>query len=570
MHYQNYVNTMSQFVRCLFLVFLCLSISGCTPNSDKLDQAEQMMAQHPDSALKLLQTIHPAQFIHSSEKALYSLLLSQAYDRNEIYITSDSIITIATQFYGKENPDRAGSAWLYSSRCAKNRGNIETQAAALLRAQGFAELATNHKLRALIHCDKADMYKVQEQFDSCILQNKKGLQEFAKANDKFNVCLASITIGLQYSTVNIPDSSKHYLLYAEKIAKLINAKKLFSPIYKSLGNCEIHLNNYRKALEYYMKAPKTGNHIFDENQWYLISNIYMLMGKVDSAEYFIRKVKTPKNMNVGYYTLRKQICEKQKNTQQALFYANQLLLAKDSFYTHSLKTSFAGMERRFMYDKLNDQNNRLKIESARKTTIILIISLLVSIGIIGFMYWSLRIHKRKLEMERELNEKEIDLLQQATANNELLERQLEIVRQLNDKEKDLLQQATENNKLLQMKNDIQQQLLLFIEQYRLGAGKGNMDIQARIDDQNIRKQIILYIDCKYNNISERLYKEHLELQLNERDVYICCMLLAGFTSGMIAVILNLQLNSVNTLRGRLRKKLKIENNEKLPEALSKL
>lgn len=566
----NIIQAMSTFVRYLFLSFISLYLIGCTANSEKLTKAEQLMEQYPDSALKLLKSMDPSQLIHSSEEALYSLLLSQAYDRNEIYITSDSIITIATQYYGKENPNRAGNAWLYSSRCAKNRGNAEVQAEHLLKAQEFAEQSTDYKLRALIYCDKADMYKLQQQNDSCIVLNKKGLQEFIKANDKYNVCLTAITLGLAYTTVDNPDSCIKYLLYAESIAMQINANELFSPIYKGLGNCEIDLNNYPKALEYYKKAPKTGNPVYDENQLYLISNIYSLMDKTDSAEYFIQKIKCPESMNVAYYHLRKKICDKQQNLEQSLYYANKLLVAKDSFYTKSLQTSFAGLQRKFTYNKLNDQNNKLKIESANKTAIILIISLVVSIGIIAFMYWSLRIYKRELKMERQLNDVKKDLLEKATENNELLERQLEIERQLKENEKDLLQKATENYKLLRMQNDLQQQLLLFIEQYRLGAGKGNINIQASMDDENIRKQIILYVDCKYNNISQRLYKEHLDLKLNERDVFVCCMLLAEFTSGMIAVILNLQLSSVNILRSRLRKKLKIENNEKLTEALSKL
>jgi DNA-binding CsgD family transcriptional regulator len=541
---------------------------GCTQESDKLKQAEQLMVQHHDSALMLLQSIHPSQFIRSSDKALYSLLLSQAYDRNEIYITSDSIISVATQYYGNENPDRAGSAWFYSSRCAKNRGNTETQAAALLKAQEFAGLTTNHKLRALIHCDKADMYKVQQQYDSSLILNKKGLQEFFKANDLYNVCLTAITLGLQYSSLNCTDSSKHYLLYAEKVAKSINAHKLFSSIYKGLGNCEIHLNDYRKALKYYKMAPKTENLVYDENQLYLISNIYLLMGKTDSADYFIRKVKCPESMTVAYYMLRKQLCEKQNDVQQSLYYANQLLIAKDSFYTHSLKTSFAGMERRFKYDRLNDQNNELKIESDGKTSIILVISLLVSIGIIGFMYWSLRIYKRKLEMERELNEKEKDLLQKATENNGLLERQLEIERQLNIKEKDLREKVVENNELLQMQNNLQTHLLQYIDQYKLNAGKGNLNISTKLDDDKIKEEIIFYVDTKYNDVSRRLKKQYY--LLNDIEIYVCCMLLAGFNTGMIATILSYKNDSVNTQRTRLRKKFQLENNENLIDFLCNL
>lgn len=561
---------MSQYFRYVLFAFLCLGLVGCLSDHGKLKKAEQWMETHPDSALTLLQGMDASQFIRPSQKALYSLLLSQAYDRNEIYIPSDSIINIATQYYGRANPERAGKAWLYSSRCAKNRGNAEVQADALLKAQEFAGLTTNYKLQALIYCDKADMYKAQEQLDSCVALNKKGLQAFNKANDKYNVCLTAITLGLVYSSMVKPDSGKHYLLYAEKIARSIQAHQLFSPIYKSLGNCEIHLKDYRKALYYYRKAPKTGNDVYDENQWYLISNIYHLMGKTDSAHYYIQRVKRPENMTVNYYKLQKQISESQQDLKQALFYSNQLLQAKDSFYARNLESSFAGLERRFKYDKLNDQNNRLRIEGARKTTVILIIILLVSIGVIVFLYWSMRMYKHKLDMERQLNDVEKDLLHKANENNELLALQLEIERRLSENEKDLLQKATENNKLLRMQSDLQQQLLLFIEQYRLGAEKGKISIQAHMDDENIRKQIILYVDCKYNNISQRLYKDHLDLRLTERDVYICCMLLAGFTSGMIAVILNMQLSSVNVLRGRLRKKLKIENNEKLPEALSKL
>lgn len=144
------------FCLCTFLGISVLC--GCSNVPDKLKTAESLMETAPDSAYHLLQKIKPGQLNTRSDKAFYALLMSQALDKKNIQVESDSLIEIATDYYNDKDPVRAAYAWFYMSRCANNRGNANIHAAALLKAQEYAEQTDNYKLRGLVYGDKGIIY----------------------------------------------------------------------------------------------------------------------------------------------------------------------------------------------------------------------------------------------------------------------------------------------------------------------------------------------------------------------------------------------------------------------------
>ena len=66
--------------------------------SDTHKQAEAVMQEYPDSALALLTAINPDELTTDRGRAMHALLLSQAYDKNYIDLTDDSLITIGRLF----------------------------------------------------------------------------------------------------------------------------------------------------------------------------------------------------------------------------------------------------------------------------------------------------------------------------------------------------------------------------------------------------------------------------------------------------------------------------------------
>jgi len=90
--------------RVYIFPLICLCFFGCSLIPGELKTAEELMETSPDSALKVLRGIRRIQLINPADKALYALLMSQAYDKNDIKIESDSLISIAANYYDKKNP----------------------------------------------------------------------------------------------------------------------------------------------------------------------------------------------------------------------------------------------------------------------------------------------------------------------------------------------------------------------------------------------------------------------------------------------------------------------------------
>ncbi|MBR5856619.1 MAG: hypothetical protein IKY70_05040, partial [Bacteroidales bacterium] len=76
-----------------------------------------LMQNFPDSSLFILQSISPEQLKTEREVALYSLLYSQAIDKNYIDITNDSIIAKAVCYYSnRTDENRKAQSWYYLGR----------------------------------------------------------------------------------------------------------------------------------------------------------------------------------------------------------------------------------------------------------------------------------------------------------------------------------------------------------------------------------------------------------------------------------------------------------------------
>ena len=68
-----------------------------------LNAAESLMESQPDSALRMLQRIDTLATLSGERRARHALLLSQAYHKNYIDLTDDSLISIAVNYYEQTN-----------------------------------------------------------------------------------------------------------------------------------------------------------------------------------------------------------------------------------------------------------------------------------------------------------------------------------------------------------------------------------------------------------------------------------------------------------------------------------
>jgi len=515
------------------IILICLLQASCTQYKPDLQLAEQLMERAPDSALHILQRIPANKISGKADHALYALLMSQALDKNDIKTESDSLTSIATEYYNADEPERAGYAWFYQARTAQNRDKVKEQANDLLKAQEFSEKTTNNKLQGLVYGDKGMMYSAQKQYDSSICYFKRTYQSLDKIHDYYNCLLSLIYIGGDFRQLSKYDSALVYFHQAESLSNHVKAPLVISSLYRNLGSGYLKKGDYKRALQYFKKVPWTGVALYDNNKWLLIANVFIKLNEGDSTRYYLNKVNPSKELAPNYYEVWMKLNEKNGNLENALSYAKKINIATDTLYETKLKISFAGLEKKFKYQSLQIANQNLIISNKQKGIYLLWALLLLITSTLLIVLWRLRVKKQLLRQEKALVESEKLKFEKERENNLLLEKQVKF----------------------------QNILMLNIEQHRKNSIKRPNSGSENSDQSksNFYDELIACMDLEYNDISHRLKQRFPNL--TQQDILICCFLLARFDTGMIASVMDVKNDSMLTRRSRLRAKLKLSTFE---------
>ena len=135
-------------------VFTLLVFGSCQRNSTvelRLNHAEELMSEHPDSAWHILESIDRKALDSRRIRARHALLSSQALDKNYIDVNNDSLIRIAIDYYANHGSyeDRA-KAYYYHAIVQGNASNTEAAIKALVIAEEYAKKTRDTLLNGLI------------------------------------------------------------------------------------------------------------------------------------------------------------------------------------------------------------------------------------------------------------------------------------------------------------------------------------------------------------------------------------------------------------------------------------
>ena len=167
----------------------------------RLSSADEIMNEHPDSALSLLKSIDSREFKSSHNQALYALLLSQAYDKNFIDLTNDSLISIAVNHFSNGNNHRYSMlAHYYHARIHYNAGNLPDCVTSCLKAEQSGLNTQEHLYLGLIYRLLLDIFNQSYNFDKNLnMPNfhftiSKNLKAYHISNLLLEILLVHITM----------------------------------------------------------------------------------------------------------------------------------------------------------------------------------------------------------------------------------------------------------------------------------------------------------------------------------------------------------------------------------------
>jgi tetratricopeptide (TPR) repeat protein len=514
------------------LFLLVFSAVSCIQNP-KLTEAELLFETDYDSACAVLCKIEPERLISRKDKAIYALSLTRAKFYQGKSDSGDSLINIAIDYFDNRDPHRASLAWFYKAKTDAMNQNFDQQIVSLFNAQDYTLKSGNDKLLTYIFLDRATLFQNQGKNDSALVNFKNALKNFKLQGEDLNALYVETQLASLYIILKQYDEAEKICLTMLKNEDKMPAE-YSSTFYRTLGSVYYQQRDYTRSVQVLKKTPLTQDKVFNDNLSLLIANSYFANSQFDSARIYLEGISHYDRMATDYHKLWKKLYVSDGNYPKAIESMESVIASMDSTYKNRIDESFEGLEKKYNYQKLQIQNKDLELKNVRSKLMVLLSIIVIASIIIVFIFYRNKSRLKQIKSEREL-------LKQKT-----LQAQKEI----------------ENAKLIENQMVLQKIVITNLEQYRANATKKNEHIRvgfSPVKNEHFYHELLTAVDLQYNNFSKRILKKFS--QLNETDILICCLILAGFDTGMMAAVLNIKFESMNVKRSRLRKKLKLDISE---------
>ncbi len=267
---------------CIFRIFVvllaglaCLT-QGCGTSGEvkeRLDLVETVMDQNPDSAALLLSEIDPSRLHHPADTLRYLLL-----DNFVRYKNFDDSLDLdglkrAAEYFGEHNqPHNAMLSLLMAGR-VQTLKNMHGQAAvSLLQAAELAEKLADSYYEGLVHYAMYTLYSDFYDSSHQLFYSRKAFEAFTRAGRPDWAEYARMGITISYH--NAKHETKA-LEEAEVLRK--NAVELGD---SSLATRALLMAAISSAdslphlsAKYYAMALETDSLLFDQNDWYVLSDL---------------------------------------------------------------------------------------------------------------------------------------------------------------------------------------------------------------------------------------------------------------------------------------------------------
>ncbi len=557
----------SLITKALPFLLLCTTFFSCRDGGRTesiLRTADSLMEGHPDSALSILRR-DSLEICRSGKdyRLWYALSRTEADDKCYILHVSDSTMRAAANYY-----DSHGSA-LQRVRADYLLGRVYCD----MHLYGHALASFNKAIAVDAENDSViNRYKARSATWAGYVYEAKGLHKDALRYNKLaygyaKQAGAQVTevyslrdIGRSYSYLKQNNTAIPYYRHAAKKAKAIGDANLYNMVMEELAGISIEegqLDDAYSALNTPFLAT-TDKDI--SSHYYVWAYYFEHTGQLDSAVAYNKR-----GMSYSNNTEKRDACldiirilNKQGKRDEAMEYYDKYSVYSDSVTASELNETS---------DMLSQVEKNIDIE--RKNTVLAEtktnLTILLSVIIFTVIVVSLILIKHYSNVKKRIRE------QQERANNYLSQLQETEMQKMKRNEERIAQLETElsvsNEKLTEIRKSLmrneaemlakQNEHMLFKEKHRelLIADLADTDVYKLYHTPNAvpssadYHRLVEALNKAYNNFTKRLKEFYPDI--NDNEVWICCMVKAGLSSKEICNISPYSYSSLGMAKSRL-------------------
>jgi len=571
------LNFMRQYIRVFIILsmtsYLCLIGDLYAQNSQRIDSLKLSLQYEKDEAAQIE----------------ILLLLSRSLRSNAPELALDYVERALE--LSRNNEDQKGEvkALIIMSEIYWGMTDFKTALELATKAKLWAEknemlpeLALSYRLLGINYVDLGDYKKASQNFFAC-------LKQFEEIQDKNGMAKALSSIGYVYFDQENYDKALEYYFKSLNLAKEINDKEGIARGLNNIAAVYGNKSEYRKAQEYIEQAIDI-NLELGNKQWVGIN--YMNLGLTSqelqepekALEYFMHSLllfeelenkiwQAKCNINMGaYYIFNEQYEEAaecahlalkkaqehemkkvihdayelyrdvflaQGDTISAYNYTLLIIQANDSLNVEKNKALLAKLEMQYEIEK-KEQEERINKQKQDFIIIITILSLASALIIIVLLWARQRVKAKNSDLEKQALEEKLE-----HKNKEFTLHIMSLM-----KKNEILTDMT--GRLLNIADSAVK------DETKSAIKKIALDLKNSTDDE-IWDEFELRFSQVHSGFYARLLKKHPKLSPSEQK--LCAFLRLNMTTKDISELTGQSINTLETARYRLRKKLNLVNSQ---------
>ena len=521
---------------CLLLAFI---LGACNDSSKVavIHQAEMLMQEQPDSALRVLQTIN-RHSLRGKTLARYALIYSIAQDKSGLDVTNDSLLRIAHEYYSQHPEDSLyARSQYYMGKYLWLTAQTDSAYACLLKAKTTSEEERDY-YTAYLATDR--MRRIAEVSDTalCLALSKEAYELYMKhgAINPVNEVYLLIGIGESYCRRSDGDSTLCFYNMAFDKAKLTGDSIAMASVYQNISNYYYSIGDYDVALDYAHKALQFQQYL-DRPLTKLLALCYTENGEFDKARQYVAALSSSKSKEdqLVVLNIRHRLSTITGNADAIQEYFDSAIDVAADMYLSTLKEKLDLHQKR-----MHEEMERQRAESREK---IFALCFCFSIVLLILIVWLFLKYHRAKKVEKELFRSEkARLLAEETMlrqEKEQKERIMDQARFYVKKMVGILHKLEEYRR----KKAIQEQQDKENSPKSKGGKKDK--IQMKIDEKDWT-ELQAYLEACDDSFVTRFKKRFADI--SKEDYRLCLLLRCGFTNSDLDMV---YLNGIQVIKNKL-------------------
>lgn len=356
-------------------------------------------------------------------------------------------------------------------------------------------------------------------------------------------------IGRAYFIMDSTDKSIQYFKDAVGYAEQSGDNDVISVAYQNIGALYQEIGIYNQALDYIRLSLRYNNEEKEIPRYHLnLAYIFSNMNENDSCSYYenllkneIDSIEDQAMKTSIYYFLAKRAMD-DNDYESAYHYYKNFAEMDIEMLEERLQQNVLEIQKKYDYEKVQNEYNVKLLRKHRLLMSSLFVTLITSM----LLYIQTKINLRKRKEELKMKD-------------EILKFENEVLR-LNEIKDDY-------------KRNLEWKYMLVYSMTLMDRNKSNSEshykmIKGRIyhNTETAFDAILKIFNEEHPGLAEQIKEKYPTL--SDTEYKVCLMALTPFTSQETADILGKSINTVNKARTNIRKKLEIEENESIEEAIS--